>query len=510
MTVPTTVVDGNSTQTTLLLEDTEDIDDLTEKQKSDQISSSPIVDHTSVIVVNVDEKSLNEKVPHSDMDDDDGDGIVHPSNVFVPAKQYEAESLVADFIVKVHDDPKGNYAQLKCAGTTFKLQSFHFKGLNTSLELNNDPSASSKRLEYVDFTRRSDDKLLYLWDSRQAITVSLLTGGNKYKKRVFIAMTNLFMPLNAKGDSIFETYVLLDLLLRMDATKEIDAVVGNRETGEVILWKKSMDHLRFCFCDLQRPISGGEAYWREQLDAFYISKGLYYLPQRMIPRDLDAPRTRFAINKEYITHYINTYDCPTKLQQNFDKWYLLPGRFKSAEENEQDLLDTLARNKKQKEKSMSESQAKETKAAEDKQKKKAAAAKRKATRDFNKKKNEADMIAAAVAKAKAAEALVSSSLKAKKALEKGHEAPLQKQEIEKISRKNAVDNESEENHIYNFPMRGISGGGTAAVTISTSSSSSSSSNRSEPIRSVIDSLFDEIKIRDESINYKHATEMQST
>jgi hypothetical protein len=284
----------------------------------------------------------------------------------------------------------------------------------------------------------------------------------------------------------------------MDATKEIDAVVGNRETGEVILWKKSMDHLRFFFCDLQRPISGGEAYWREQLDAFYISKGLYYLPQRMIPRDLDAPRTRFAINKEYITHYINTYDCPTKLQQNFDKWYLLPGRFKSAEENEQDLLGILARNKKQKEKSMSESQAKETKAAEDKQKNKAAAAKRKATRDFNKKKNEADMIAAAVAKAKAAEALLSSSLKAKKSLEKVHGAPLQKQE-------------SEETHNYNFPMRGISGGGTAAVTISTSSSSSSSSsNRSEPIRSVIDSLFDEIKIRDESINYKHATEMQST
>jgi len=108
------------------------------------------------------------------------------------------------------------------------------------------------------------------------------------------------------------------------------------------------------------------------------------------------------------------------------------------------------------------------------------------------------MIAAAVAKAKAAEALLSSSLKAKKSLEKVHGAPLQKQE-------------SEETHNYNFPMRGISGGGTAAVTISTSSSSSSSSsNRSEPIRSVIDSLFDEIKIRDESINYKHATEMQST
>ena len=124
MTVPTTVVDRNSTQTTLLLEDTEDIDDLTEKQKSDQISSSPIVDHTSVIVVNVDEKSLNEKVPHSDMDDDDGDGIVHPSNVFVPAKQYEAESLVADFIVKVHDDQKGNYAQLKCP--VHRLNCSHF------------------------------------------------------------------------------------------------------------------------------------------------------------------------------------------------------------------------------------------------------------------------------------------------------------------------------------------------------------------------------------------------
>ena len=121
MTVTTTVVGGNSTQTTLLLEDTGDIDDPAKKQKSDQISSSPIVDHTSDIVVNVVENSHNQKEPHSDMDDDNDDGIVHPSNVFVPAKQYEAESLVADFIVKVHEDPKGNYAQLKCAGTTFKL-----------------------------------------------------------------------------------------------------------------------------------------------------------------------------------------------------------------------------------------------------------------------------------------------------------------------------------------------------------------------------------------------------
>jgi hypothetical protein len=52
----------------------------------------------------------------------------------------------------------------------------------------------------------------------------------------------------------------------------------------------------------------------------------------MIPRDLDAPRTRFAVSKEYITNYKRTYSSESELQANFDKWTILPGRFKSLKE----------------------------------------------------------------------------------------------------------------------------------------------------------------------------------
>ena len=494
-----TVVDeGNSIRT--LQDDNDD------KLTTELSSSSSIIEQSGVLVVDV-EKSRDEVEPHSHTTDDcNDDGVVHPSNVFVSAKQFEAESLVAEYIIKVHDDPKGGHVMLKCAGTTFKIQSFHFKGFNTSVDLYNDPSASSKRLEYVDFTRRRDDKLLYMWDSRQAIAISLLTDGNKFKKRVFIAMTNLFMPSNASGD-ILENYVLLDLLFRMDASKEIDAVVGIRQTGEVILWKKSLEHLRFCFCDLQRPISGGETYWRDQLHAFYLSKGLFYVPEQMIPRDLDAPRQRFAITKENITHYAQPYDCPIKLQENFDKWYLLPGRFKSEEENNQDLISTLNRNKNLMGKVASKKQSTQSKDNAIDEKNKATTALRNATRAKNKKKKEEEMIAAAVAKVKAAEA----SSQAKPPVEatkktRGKTAePLSRPsdaELERLSSwKTARGNNSEDFQHNSFPMRGV--GLPGRIT------TSSSSSNTEPFRPVVDTLLNEIKIREESMNYNHAAEMQS-
>jgi hypothetical protein len=47
---------------------------------------------------------------------------------------------------------------------------------------------------------------------------------------------------------------------------------------------------------------------------------------------LDAPRARFAISKEYITNYKRVYSSESELQKNFDKWTILPGRYKSLKE----------------------------------------------------------------------------------------------------------------------------------------------------------------------------------
>ena len=54
-------------------------------------------------------------------DIDNEDGIAHPDNIFVPKKQYDAENNIAQYIEKVHTDPKGGYVALKCSGTTFNV-----------------------------------------------------------------------------------------------------------------------------------------------------------------------------------------------------------------------------------------------------------------------------------------------------------------------------------------------------------------------------------------------------
>ena len=432
-------------------------------------------------------------------DIDNDDGIAHPDNIFVPKKQYDAETNIAQYIEKVHTDPKGGYVALKCSGTTFNVQSFHYKSLNTSVPLHNDPSTTSKRLEYVDFTRRRENKLLYLWDSRQAIVISLLNDENKYKTRVYIAMTNLFMPLDDKGNRL-ETFVLLDLLVRMDVYAHIDAVVGVRSTGEVILWKHSLDHLRFCFCDLQSPISGGEVYWKEQLAEFYTSKGLYYLPQRMIPRDLDAPRTRFAFNKEYITHYINTYNCPNKLQENFDKWYIMPGRFKSQEEESRDLLEALGRNKKVTSKMAADAQVEKNKTKIQDEKNKVAAAKRKATNEQNKKKKAAE--AAAAAKDKAAQEILKRG-----AAEEITVLPKAECVAEKVAHNTKGSTAAEKGSLVKKVVVGR-GGQPPTVGDSTSVTCSSSSSKSESCHTVVDAMLRDLLMRDESMHYQHASEMQ--
>ena len=96
---------------------------------------------------------------------------------------------------------------------------------------------------------------------------------------------------------MFEELVLLDILNRLDPYAYVDAVVGVVATGEVRLWQYSLNHLRYNYCDFRRPLKRGENFWFAKLQQFYSDRGLLYLVQRLIPRDLDAPKNRFADNK---------------------------------------------------------------------------------------------------------------------------------------------------------------------------------------------------------------------
>ena len=143
----------------------------------------------------------------------------------------------------VHSSPNNLSWPLKVAGTTFQLSSFHFAANNTSVPLyNNVGFPRIKRLEYVDFSR--PQLYLYMWDRRQAVSLSLKSPDTgRYQTRFYLAMTNLYMPLDDKGELMFEELVLLDILIRLDPYTYIDAVVGVVATGEVKLWKYSLDHL---------------------------------------------------------------------------------------------------------------------------------------------------------------------------------------------------------------------------------------------------------------------------
>ena len=90
--------------------------------------------------------------------------------------------------------------------------------------------------------------------------------------------------------------------------------------------------MRFLHCDFMNEVERGENFWIARRQQFYEEKGLIFLPQRMIPRDLDAPKSRFAISKEYITNYKHVYSLESEVLKNFDKWTLVEGRFKSLRE----------------------------------------------------------------------------------------------------------------------------------------------------------------------------------
>ena len=262
--------------------------------------------------------------------------LAHPDEVYITEAQYKLDRECAEFAVRAHRE--GRTVDLQVAKTIFYLSSFHFKEENHSMELYTDPSSGARRQEWVDFVRRQNDGyVLYLWDQRIAIMLTLKNyETNTFQPRFFLAMTNLYMQLG--GGNVHKELVLLDILVRMDVLTYVDALVGVIATGEVMLWKHSKDHLRFLHCDFMNEIERGENFWIAKRQQFYEERGLLYLPQRMIPRDLDAPRTRFAISKEYITNYKHAYTSESDVKKNFDKWTLAPGRFKSMRE----LADTAS------------------------------------------------------------------------------------------------------------------------------------------------------------------------
>ena len=173
--------------------------------------------------------------------DDEYDGVFlteeeelqHPASIHIPQSQLNAEKNIAKNAEVVHSSPHNASFPLQVAGTTFNLSSFHFATENSSVTLYNDSKKS--RLEYVDFSR--PQLYLYMWDRRHAVSLSLKSPAtNRYQTRFFLAMTNLCMPLDERGESVFDELVLLDILNRLDPYAYVDAVVGVVATGEVIIF----------------------------------------------------------------------------------------------------------------------------------------------------------------------------------------------------------------------------------------------------------------------------------
>jgi hypothetical protein len=292
-----------------------------------------------------------EGILREEKSDDENDGaflreedeLQHPAAIYITQSQLNAEKNLANNAEIVHNSPHNESFPIQVAGTTFNLSSFHFTTDNNSVTLYNDTRKS--RLEYIDFSR--PQLYLYMWDRRHAVSLPLkspVTG--RYQTRFYLAMTNLCMSLDETGESINEELVLLDILNRLDPYAYIDAVVGVVATGEVRLWQYSLNHLRFSYCDFRRPLKRGEHFWFAKLQQFYSERGLLYLIQRLIPRDLDAPKNRFANNKEYITHYKHNIKTIPKAEENFKKWLVLPGKNKSEKEKTEDLKALFSRTNK--------------------------------------------------------------------------------------------------------------------------------------------------------------------
>ena len=149
--------------------------------------------------------------------------LAHPDDIYITQAQYKLDKECAAFAARAHLEDKS--VELQVAKTVFYLSSFHFKEDNHSMELYTDPSAGSRRQEWVDFVRRRNDGyVLYLWDQRIAIMLTILNSDtNTFQPRFFVAMTNLYMQMG--GDNVQRELVLLDILVRMDIHSHVDALV---------------------------------------------------------------------------------------------------------------------------------------------------------------------------------------------------------------------------------------------------------------------------------------------
>ena len=332
--------------------------------------------------------------------------LMHPEVVSVPMTQLDAELELITEMKKCIQQKGSRVITLEISGTIFYMSLMHYQGENLSVPIYND--VKQKRIEFLDFTRRSDDQLLYLWDSRQAIVLSMLNDDNVFESRLFIAMTNLYLPFGDAAGTINQEFVLLDILVRMDAHTFIDALVGVIATGEVRLWKYSKDHLRFLYCDFQFPLQRGEDYWIAKRNEFYNDRGLYYDPARRIPRDPDISNLNriYSINKQYLKDYPRTYvgkGCGAKQRENFEKLRLLPGKNNTTEEENENIVSLLNRAKSVHNKKVTDADAKLAAELAVEEQKKQASAKRAETRKLNAASKAAE-VAEAIAKAAVAEA----------------------------------------------------------------------------------------------------------
>lgn len=150
--------------------------------------------------------------------------LMHPDLVSIPMTQLETEQTLIAEVKKCNQKQGTRIISLAVAGTVFYMSLMHYKEENSTVPVFNDTKL--KRIEFLDFSRRSNDKLLYIWDSRQCIVLSLLNDDNKFDNRIFTAMTNLYLPLGDAAGTIVQDHVLLDILIRMDAHTKIDALVG--------------------------------------------------------------------------------------------------------------------------------------------------------------------------------------------------------------------------------------------------------------------------------------------
>ena len=81
--------------------------------------------------------------------------LMHPPNVSVPMTQLDSEIELVAELKKCNQQKGARIITLALSGTIFYMSLMHYKRDNMSTQLYND--VKHKRIEFLDFTRRSDD-----------------------------------------------------------------------------------------------------------------------------------------------------------------------------------------------------------------------------------------------------------------------------------------------------------------------------------------------------------------